>query len=201
MPRIIAGEFRSRRLLSPPDDEITRPYPDRVRESVFNTLREWFDEESRVLDLFAGVGSMGLEAVSRGATDVLMVERSRPIYRLLQQNIDALGCGDCAKALLGDALGPVCLARAPRPVDLVFLDPPYAMMREAASRQRVLAQAGRCRDVMAERSFLILRSPIGPTEADLSISGFEGPEDHRYGRGMWVSWYQPLLEVETGENT
>ena len=63
MIKIIGGEFRSRKLAAPADESVSRPYPQRVREAVVNTLREWFDG-ARVLDLFAGVGSMGLEAVS-----------------------------------------------------------------------------------------------------------------------------------------
>ncbi|UCD75281.1 MAG: 16S rRNA (guanine(966)-N(2))-methyltransferase RsmD [Phycisphaerales bacterium] len=195
MLKIIAGEYRSRKLLSPPDGEITRPYPQRVKESVFNLLGKWFDG-ARVLDLFAGVGTVGLEAVSWGAEKVLMVERDRGIFRLLKRNIETLDCDDRATAMCGDALGAACLARAPRPVDLVFIDPPYPMMLDQLQRQRVLNQVIQCRGVMADEGFVILRSPMGPDEADLSIEGFLGPEDHEYGRGMWVLLYEPGSKSE-----
>jgi 16S rRNA (guanine966-N2)-methyltransferase len=190
---IIAGEFRSRKLLTVRDDESTRPFLSRVKDSIFSMLHEWF-AEARVLDLFAGVGTVGLEAVSRGASSVLMVEQSRRTYRILQQNIEQLGCGDRARALLGDALGRTCLLDAPRPVDLVFIDPPYTMMREPEMRQRVLDQASQCREIMADKGFVVLRSPLGPDDAELAIPGFIGPEPHRYRKDMWVLIYEPLQE-------
>ncbi|MHC5006060.1 MAG: RsmD family RNA methyltransferase [Planctomycetota bacterium] len=193
MVRIIAGEFRSRKLLTVRDDESTRPFLSRVKDSIFSMLHEWF-AEARVLDLFAGVGTVGLEAVSRGASSVLMVEQSRRTYRILQQNIEQLGCGDRARALLGDALGRTCLLDAPRPVDLVFIDPPYTMMREPEMRQRVLDQASQCREIMADKGFVVLRSPLGPDDAELAIPGFIGPEPHRYRKDMWVLIYEPLQE-------
>jgi len=190
MPRIIAGEYRSRRLVGPDDEDPSRPYLDRVKESVFNLLRGWC-EGARVLDLFAGVGTMGLEAVSRGAASVLMVERDRRVFEVLQRNIEALGCGDRAVAMMADALGQTALLRAPRPIDLAFVDPPYAMMHEESGRGRVLRQIGRCAEVMAQRSFLVLRSPVGAGEADLAVPGCVGPEAHAYGHGCWVLLYQP----------
>ncbi len=190
MPRIIAGEFRSRRLLRPSDDESSRPYPDRVKESVFNQLGEWL-EAARVLDLFAGVGTVGLEAVSRGAAAVVMVEQNRRTFELLQRNIAALSCADRATAMWGDALGSACLLRAPRPLDLIFVDPPYRMMRDPLPRQRVLDQIGQCRALMGKEGFVILRSPLGPDDADLSIAQFHAPEARRYRSPMWVLFYEP----------
>jgi len=191
--RIIGGEFKRRRLKTPEDDSVTRPYAGLAREGVFNMLDAWFKEGAQVLDLFAGVGTMGLEAVSRGASRVLMVEQNRAIARMLQQNIDELDCGDRATAMQGDALGQACLMRAPRPVDIVFLDPPYNMMRQAAGRHRVLTQMQQCADVMADPSFLVLRCPFDPAEVDggMRIEGLDGPEVHRYSRDMYVLLYQP----------
>ncbi|MHC4428074.1 MAG: RsmD family RNA methyltransferase [Planctomycetota bacterium] len=190
MVRIIAGEYRSRTLLSREGDESTRPMLSRVKESIFGMLHEWF-EGARVLDLFAGVGTIGLEAVSRGASEVLMVESNPRTYKILRENIERLGCGDRARPMLADARGATCLAAAPRPVDLVFLDPPYDLMREDHSRSGVLEQLARCREIMAASSFAVLRSPIGPEEADLEVEGFSGPEPHRYRRDMWVLLYTP----------
>ncbi len=199
MLKIIAGEFRSRQLLAPPDGVLTRPYLSRVRESVFGMLRGWFEGAS-VLDLFSGVGTMGLEAVSRGADRVLLVEQNKRVYALLKENIEALGCRDRATSMLGDALGAACLARVTPPVDLVFVDPPYTMMMESASRSRVLAQIARCHQIMSD-GFVVLRSPLGPEECDVSIPGFEGPEPHRYGRDMWVLLYQPLHQPAGSNGT
>ena len=194
MVRIIAGEFRSRQLLTVREDFESRPFLDRVKESVFGMLHEWFDG-ARVLDLFAGVGTVGLEAVSRGAAQVLMVEKNPRIFRVLRENIERLGCGDRAAALLGDALGQACLAEAPRPCDLVFCDPPYELLREPRSRPRVLEQVGRCRQIMADKGFVVLRSPLAP-EALGPIPGLDGPEAHRYQRQMWVLFYEPAPRRE-----
>ncbi len=190
MLRIIAGEFRSRRLIEPKGAETSRPYPDRVKESVFNQLREWF-EGAHVVDLFAGVGTIGLEAISRGAAAVLMVESDRDTHDRLVKNVATLGCGDRATAMLADALGPVCVRQAPRPVDLLFVDPPYRLMRDAPSRERVMSQIARFREVMRDRSFVILRGPLDPEHFDLTIEGFAGPEAHRQGPSMWILFYEP----------
>jgi 16S rRNA (guanine966-N2)-methyltransferase len=196
MLKIIGGEYRSRQLATPPDEAVTRPYSQRVKESVFNLLRGWFDD-ANVLDLFAGVGTIGLEAVSRGAKQVLMVEQDRKIFGLLQKNIETLGCGDRAIAMQGDALGQTALLRAPRPVDVVFIDPPYAIMQPPEGRARVLEQARRVRDVMAEQGFLVLRSPVRPEGPEWTIEGFDGPEEHRHGKDMWVLLYSPVARGAT----
>ncbi|MCA9284042.1 MAG: RsmD family RNA methyltransferase [Phycisphaerales bacterium] len=193
MLRIIAGEYRSRLLATPEGEDITRPWTGRAKESVFNLLRGWF-EGARVLDLFAGVGSMGLEAASRGATEVVMVERSREVLRLAQANIDALGCGDRVRAVQADALGPAALAESPRPLDVLFVDPPYAFMEDERRRASVLDQVARCRELMAEKAFVVLRSPIDPSDAALAIEGFAGPEVHRYGAGMYALLYMPRAQ-------
>jgi 16S rRNA (guanine966-N2)-methyltransferase len=193
MLRIIAGEYKSRSLEAPEDSSVSRPYPGRVREAVFNLLRGWFDG-ARVLDLFAGVGSMGLEAVSRGAAQVVLIERDKRVYNLLKRNIDALGCSDRAEAVMADAVGPMSAARAPRPLDIVFVDPPYPMMTDERRRQTVLAQIARLRVIMAVRGFIVLRSPVNPDAADFAIPGFDGPEARQYGDDMWVLLYSPAAD-------
>ena len=190
MIQIIGGEFGSRRLVEPGPGESSRPYQARIREAVCNLLRGWF-EGARVLDLFAGVGTMGLEAVSRGASDVVLVEQSRETFKRMEQNIDSLGCGDRARAVCGDALSPHIAGSAPRPVDLLFVDPPYAFMTDEQRRLRVLEQITRLQPAMAQSAFAVLRSPIGPADADLSITGWNGPEEHHYGAQRWILLYEP----------
>ena len=162
--------------------------PARVKESLFNLLRGWF-EGARVLDLFAGVGTMGLEAASRGAEEVVLFERDRAMHAILEANIDELGCGERCRAVCADALGPAALAQAPRPVDVVFMDPPYAIMQQEALKATVLAQAARLPSLMADKSWLILRTPeeLGPEER--AIEGLQGPEVHPYGEDMFVYLY------------
>ncbi|MFW5653391.1 MAG: 16S rRNA (guanine(966)-N(2))-methyltransferase RsmD [Planctomycetota bacterium] len=163
--RIISGEFKRRRLLSPPHSQ-TRPMPDRVKEAVFNTLRHHFDD-ANVLDLFAGTGNVGLEAVSRGAAMVLMVERNRQSARLLHDNIKTLGVESRTRVYQGDALSPAALARAPRPIHIAFVDPPYAMLTDSArTRQAVLDQMARVAAMMDPDGFIVLRTPWPLLERD-----------------------------------
>lgn len=190
MLKIIGGEHRSRILQTPDDDRVSRPYTGRVKETVFNLLRGWFDD-TNVLDLFAGVGTMGLEAVSRGAAKVVMVERDREIYGLLKRNIESLKCEDRVTAIMGDALSPAILGRAPTPVDIIFVDPPYDMMSDERGRSKVFEQIARCRGVMGDKGFVVLRSPIGRGDAEFAITGFDGPEEHQYGPEMHVMLYAP----------
>jgi len=124
--RIVAGKFRGKTLLSPEDDSI-RPTADRTRESVFNILASRLGaslDGLRVLDLFAGTGALGLEALSRGASHVTFVDTGADARGLIRDHIEAFGAGGVAKLLRRDAtaLGE---AGTMGPVDLVFLDPPY----------------------------------------------------------------------------
>lgn len=125
--RIIAGRFRGRRLAVLGKGDMAahlRPTPDRVRESLFSMLTHLRAiDEARVLDLFAGTGALGLEALSRGAGDVRLVENGRVAAGLIQRNIESLGCDDAAQLIRRDAtrLG-VC---SDGPANLVFVDPPY----------------------------------------------------------------------------
>lgn len=198
MIRIIAGKHRSRRLAGPENEAVSRPYLQRVKESVFNLLRG-HAEGARVVDLYAGVGTMGLEAASRGASEVLMVERNRAIWKLLQQNIDDLDCSDTAVALCADALGPLVLQRAPEEIDLCFVDPPYPQMESDAGRAPILAQIERIGPRLAKDGFIVLRSPLGPDEVSLTIPGLAGPEAHHYGKSMWVLLYALSTEEAVEE--
>ncbi len=124
--RIVAGKFRGKQLNSPSDDSI-RPTADRVRESVFNILGSRLGpvlEGKRVLDLFAGTGALGLEALSRGAAHVTFVETGAEGRGLIRDHIEAFGVAGISKLLRRDAtaLGtPGSFGQ----FDLVFLDPPY----------------------------------------------------------------------------
>ncbi len=124
--RIIAGKFRGKALLSPTDDSI-RPTSDRTREAVFNILASRIGvhlEGVKVLDLFAGTGALGLEALSRGASSAIFVDTGAEARGLIRDHIEAFGIAGIAKLLRRDAtdLGP---AGNMGPFNLVFLDPPY----------------------------------------------------------------------------
>ncbi len=124
--RIVGGRLKGRGLASPSSREI-RPTADRLRESLFNILVHAYGDPidgARVLDLFAGTGALGIEAISRGARFALFVDNGAEARALLRNNIEALGLGGVTKVFRRDAsdLGP---AHPVEPFSLVFLDPPY----------------------------------------------------------------------------
>jgi 16S rRNA (guanine966-N2)-methyltransferase len=125
--RVVGGRLKGRNLASPSSRDI-RPTADRLRESVFNILIHAYDnpiEGARVLDLFAGTGALGIEAISRGAAFALFVDNGPEARSLLRNNVEALGLGGVTKVFRRDAtnLGP---AHPVEPFSLVFLDPPYS---------------------------------------------------------------------------
>lgn len=119
--RIVGGEFRSRRLRFPAVRDL-RPTPDAIRETLFNWLRQEI-ENSICLDLFAGSGALGIEALSRGAAAVTLVEANRSAARQLRDNIELIGAGQRARVLANSAARFLrdCTDR----YDIVFMDPPY----------------------------------------------------------------------------
>lgn len=171
--------------------------PDVVKEAVFNLLRG-HTEGMAVLDLFAGSGAIGLEAVSRGASRCVLVERDRGTLDVLRRNIEHLGVEERAEAVSADALGPAVVVRCSRPVHLIFCDPPYAMVRNTQQWPRVTAQLSRLIALLDDKGYAVLRTPWpflherDPGRADrdetdrfaevgLELDGALGPETHVYG--------------------
>jgi 16S rRNA (guanine966-N2)-methyltransferase len=153
--RIIAGEFRGRRIEAPPG-RATRPMLDRVREALFSTLQPW-TPDAVVLDLFAGSGSLGLEALSRGARTVRFVEQGDRALGVLRKNVAALGVQGRGEVVGGDALKPAAWLPA---ADVVFLDPPYALLEK--SRTRLLAALGQLvAETLSPGGIAVLHTPHG----------------------------------------
>ena len=120
--RVISGELGGRRLVAP-DGTTTRPTTDKVRQAVFNSLDHAGElDGAAVVDLYAGSGAMGLEALSRGAARCTFVERDRNALAALRANIDTLAVGPRATVVASDVLAWL---PALRNVDVVFVDPPY----------------------------------------------------------------------------
>lgn len=119
--RIIGGEWRRRRLDFVTDRDV-RPSPDRVRETLFNWLAPVI-HDARCLDLFAGSGALGLEALSRGAASVVFVDHERAVIERIQSHLERLGAG--ARAQMVQAEAQQYLGRHRECFDLVFLDPPF----------------------------------------------------------------------------
>src|SRR5271154_5941778 len=122
--RVIGGEFRSRVLKSVPGLD-TRPTPDRLREALFNVLAPQIDG-AVFADLYAGTGSVGIEALSRGARRAIFIEQSRNAMRVIQENLASLGLAARAQVRNTSVLSAVRELAA----DIVFLDPPYALEKE-----------------------------------------------------------------------
>jgi 16S rRNA (guanine966-N2)-methyltransferase len=129
--RIIAGEFRRRKLLASPG-LTTRPITDRVKEILFERIQHELIDR-KVADLFAGTGSLGLEALSRGAQSVVFIESDRRAFELLRQNVVALGVEQRALCWRTDAVRSSFRPKGVDPFlpfDVVFFDPPYRMATE-----------------------------------------------------------------------
>ncbi|MDB5298905.1 MAG: methyltransferase, RsmD family [Phycisphaerales bacterium] len=156
--RIIAGEFRGRKLL-PPEGDVTRPITDRVKQSLFDILTPLLPE-ARVYDCFAGTGSMGLESLSRGAAHATFFEADRGGLTRLRRNIDTLGCADQARVIPGNLFRWFAAAsNDPKPdarANLIFLDPPYRFLREQPEKLRELA-ANMARSHLAPKGIMIFR--------------------------------------------
>ncbi len=137
--RVIAGTLR-RRTLEAPAGLLTRPTSDRLRETLFNVLAPRI-EGARFLDLYAGSGAVGIEAASRGAASVVLVERAAPALKILHGNLQNLGLQNGIRV---DALSVAAFLRQGRsrgafvPFDIVFLDPPYEDSAEYALALRLL---------------------------------------------------------------
>ena len=131
MIRILSGKYKGRRLLPPPAGSETRPITGRVKKSLFDMLGERLIDAA-VVDLYCGTGSMGLEAISRGARACWFAERDRAVVRRLRRNIEALGVGGRCTVWPGDLTARLTarLDALGGAVDVAFVDPPYAAARQ-----------------------------------------------------------------------
>ncbi|MDP9118323.1 MAG: 16S rRNA (guanine(966)-N(2))-methyltransferase RsmD [Actinomycetota bacterium] len=181
MTRIVGGSAKGRRLAVPARG--TRPTSDRAREALFNSLSGLLDVAgSRMLDLFAGSGAVGLEALSRGAQAVTFVESDRNACEVIRHNIEAVGLAGCELHRRAAATYLVA-GGADHPFDLVFADPPYAMGEQVLA---VLLATLAVPAWLAQDAVVIVeRSARGPEpqwpDSMVAI------KQKRYGEG--VLWY------------
>jgi len=184
MVRIIAGELRGRRLRTPPGRS-TRPTADRTREAVFDILGD-LPRGAWVLDLFAGSGAFGIEALSRGAAGAVFVENDRRAFAVLRGNLQALDLGRRSRAFFRDAArGLGFLARGFR-FRIAFLDPPYRAGLVPPALQ-ALAAAG-CMDPAG----LLVVEHAADEEVPESAGPFRRSDLRRYGDTL-VSFYSSML--------
>jgi len=176
--RIVAGKHRGRRIAAPPGDAV-RPTSERAREALFNILAHGrfalapIIEDARVLDVFAGTGAFGLEALSRGARFATFIEKDRAAREALAANIKALGESGRTRLLAVDATRP---PRADGPYNLVFLDPPYRSGLASPALEALAHTEWLSSDALVIVE-LAARSDFEPP------AGFETLEERRYGAG------------------
>jgi len=170
--RVIAGRLGGRRLRAPPEVGV-RPTSDRVREALFGQLGAL--EDAHVLDLYAGTGALGIEALSRGASAAIFVERSPASLGVLKDNLERLGLRARSQIVRGDALAVVRrLGRSAERFDLVLADPPYASDVSPELLTALLTAA-----IVAPRGTVVIESsrrhPVRP------VPGWRVISERRYG--------------------
>jgi 16S rRNA (guanine966-N2)-methyltransferase len=153
--RVIAGEFRSRRLKTLPGLE-TRPTPDRLRETLFNVLAPVLPD-TIFLDAYAGSGAVGVEALSRGARRAIFVEKNRAAVEVIRGNLAALGLESRAEVYTGKTLTVLERVSA----NIVFLDPPYEKENEYESALTALGASGNKLVIAQHASRAILKPEYG----------------------------------------
>jgi 16S rRNA (guanine966-N2)-methyltransferase len=192
--RIIAGTHRGRRYLPPRDEKTTRPITDRVKQSLFDRLwslgalppegsedpSEPGPESVRVLDIFSGTGSLGLEALSRGAGHCVFVDMDRDAVGRLERNLSDLQLADRARIVKASALNPIWLAQVKaESIGLIFLDPPYALTEDDRGRQDLGRLMSALAKVATRECVLVYRTSKGVTPG--GVDGWDGPVSHTYG--------------------
>ena len=169
--RVIAGVARGRQIKAPKGSEITRPTADKVREAVFGSL-QFQIPGSRVLDLFAGSGAMGIEALSRGAQSAVFVDCDRAAVALIRENLKFLDMEQSAQVLHMDFAA--ALSRLSGPFDYIFLDPPY----KASLYQPAIS-------LILERKLLALQGRIIVEHEEGAIfRGVRVLKEKKYGRTL-----------------
>jgi 16S rRNA (guanine966-N2)-methyltransferase len=184
--RIIGGRYGGRRIVAPAGRD-TRPTSDRVREALFGTLASLVDlDGARVADLYAGSGAVGLEALSRGASHVLLVEAEPKAARLVRENIATLGVGPAAR-LVTDRVERVLGTPPAAGYDVVFADPPYALPDVRVDEMLTALVTGGW--LAGEAVVVVERSSRGAPLAwvDGLVPALTGTSGRRYGETML--WY------------
>jgi 16S rRNA (guanine966-N2)-methyltransferase len=179
--RIVAGVAKGRRLAAPAKG--TRPTSDQAREAMFNTLAATLRlQGARVLDLFAGTGAVGLEALSRGAAEAVFVEKNRAAVAVLRRNIDTVGLPGAT--VVPRPVTPFLANGTEHAFHLVFMDPPYALA--ASDLHGTLAQLGR-HGWLAPDAFLVVERSAHGTPAAYAADWLTSVAEKRYGDS--VLWY------------
>ena len=159
--RIIAGVKRGMKLFSPEDD-VSRPILDRVKQSLFDVLYNYnLPEDSHAADLFCGVGSLGLEALSRGASSVTFIENDRQTAKILKKNIEKAAFTEKSTVYITDALNLASLPLTKQPkFNLVFIDPPYILTKNVDENSPLDKLLKSLVDLTADDVLIVVRTRI-----------------------------------------
>ncbi len=168
--RIIAGTKRGKKLIALEGEQV-RPTTDRVKEALFDVL-QFSIADKRFLDLFAGSGQIGLEALSRGASEAVFVDVSRDSLKVVEKNVSSSGFSEKSRIVLSDAAA--FLRRGGESFDIAFLDPPY---RKGLLQQTLPLVTGR----MAPGGRIFCEHPMDE-EMPLETGGFRQKKTYRYGK-------------------
>lgn len=183
--RVISGKLKGRRLTAPAG-MATRPTTDRTRESLFNILAGSI-QDRRVLDLFAGTGALGIEAISRGASSAVFVDQAKAALAAIRRNVRDLGLVARTRIIHWDIRKNLnCLASVPQAFDLVFMDPPYETNTVAPALTALVSSGA-----LAPAACVVIehsaREPILHTEVTLALV-----DQRRFGKTL-VSFMKPML--------
>jgi 16S rRNA (guanine966-N2)-methyltransferase len=178
--RVIAGKYKNRALKTVADNSV-RPATDKVKGAIFNIMQSRVDwTESAVLDLYAGSGSVGIEAMSRGAKKVIFVENSRSAVKFLKLNLETIGADGSAQVVFGDV--DKFLQSAFSKYDVIFADPPYAIESLPVLPTKIFEK-----DVVAKNGYVIIEHPTRYEFQPSSL--WEVVVQKEYGRTS-VSFFQ-----------
>lgn len=181
--RIITGTARGRRLMTLQGDAV-RPTPERVKEALFSMLQFQL-EGRRVLDLFAGSGQIGLEALSRGAKEAVFVDASRESVSVVEKNIQSTGLSRGAKVVPMDSL--LFLQRKNETFDIAFLDPPY--------HTGLLQQALPLTAAVMNRGGVIIAEHPVDDEVPETLGDFVRGKERRYGKILLTVYHHKDVEL------
>ena len=170
--RVIAGKAKGIGLKTPEGMQ-TRPTADRVKEALFSIIQ--FDlPEAVVLDLFAGTGQLGIEAISRGAKRAVFVDESDSACRLVKANLKKVRFEDQAQVVRGDYQSYLCSCR--EKFNIIFLDPPYAEVFLETALEKISEI-----DILQSGGIIVAERPVGK-DLPLEIEGFTRSRDYKYGK-------------------
>lgn len=181
--RVITGTARGRKLKEPADYGI-RPTTDKVKESIFNIVQ--FDIEGRkILDLFAGTGQLGIEALSRGAAAVTFVDMSREAIKLVRENLKITGLMENAQVFQGDSIE---FLKSGGQYDVIFMDPPYDADLLDRALQNTIAF-----DILKENGIIVCESKMEKQMPDFSLP-YKKWREYKYGK-IKLTLYTKVSEI------